>query len=243
MPEHERRIVVRRVDNARLVDRAAGAGRARLNDGTPSTRVSDSSAVRRSLFASRMPKNTVVKSSEMRGARSEATRIPAGKSECCAGSKTIFFGVGSVRAREAQNREQRVARKRVDLSAKHGDRQSAVDPREAAIERAIRIDRANDVRAKVAKLHAVPDLIARVDRVCETFARIVEAEFRDVANVDRVARRQAVENEVSPIHSTGRRSRAAAPHLDPPRPLPARHSSALPARGSSASRCTSACRR
>jgi hypothetical protein len=59
----------------------------------------------------------------------------------------------------------------------------AVAPHELTIERAVGIDRADDVGAHVAQLNAVPDLVARVDRVREPLPGVVEVEVRDVADV------------------------------------------------------------
>lgn len=53
------------------------------------------------FFPSLMPKNTVALFSPSRGARSLATRIPAGKSVRRVGSNTAFFGVaGPMAVRE-----------------------------------------------------------------------------------------------------------------------------------------------
>ncbi len=75
---------------------------------------------------------------------------------------------------------------RVELAAKHDERLVRVRPHEAAIERVIGVDRAHDVRLHVAQLDAVADLIARVDRIRELIAVVVEPELGDVADVHRV---------------------------------------------------------
>ena len=137
VPEHERRILVRRSIDARLVDRAARAGRARLNDRLPAARVSDVAAVRRSLL-------------RFADAEEHRREIVGDARRALGGDFHSRRKIGVLRrieddllrrrkrqAREAHDREQRVARERVHLAAKHGERQSAVGPREAS-------DRARD---------------------------------------------------------------------------------------------------
>ena len=84
-------------------------------------------------------------------------------------------------------------------AAQHGERVDAVRPGEMPVERAIGVDRADNVSAHVAELHAVADLVVRVDRVGEPLARMVEAEVGHVADVHHVAGCELVEDEIAAL--------------------------------------------
>jgi hypothetical protein len=59
-------------------------------------------------------------------------------------------------------------------------------------------------------LDSVSDLVARVDRVRQPIARIVEAELRDVADVDGFTARETIQNEIRSLGPAIRGSSSAA---------------------------------
>src|SRR5437868_1794764 len=221
MPEHERRIVIVLL-NARLVACAAFTGRTGLDDGWPLPRVvSVGHDVRRYLR---------LRFTNAEEHRAEIICYPRRSISAHPQTGGKVRATGSVeddlllcRAADAGKRDDaihRVLGRRVWLAAQNGKRGSAVRPRETAIQRLIAVEGAHDVGTQIAQLHAISDLVARIDGVCQKIARLVEREIADVSDVDHAARRERDDKKVRAFDAARRRRRSA------PRPT------------SPASRCT-----
>ncbi len=105
---------------------------------------------------------------------------------------------------EGDDRVDGVTRGRIDAAAEHGERVEAVRPNEVPIQRPIRVDGTHDIGLHVAQLNAVADGVARVDRVRQPIAAVVEAELGDVADVHRFAVGEVVEQEIRALGAAGR---------------------------------------
>ncbi len=201
VPENERRILLRRIVDARLVDRAAHPRSAGLDHRAPAPgeqpirrllRFVNSEIDRRQVFGE--PRRTIHRDRHVFRELGVCRRVE--------------HGLLRSRRRNAGERDDRVDRVtsgRIDAAAEHGERVEAVRPDEVPIQRPIRVDGTHDVGLHVAQLNAVADRVARVDRVRQPIAAVVKSELGDVADVHRLAVGEVVEQQIRALGTAGRR--------------------------------------
>ena len=94
-----------------------------------------------------------------------------------------------------------VDRRAVDRALEIREGGKAVGPRQAAVQRLAGVDRFHGTTREITQLHAVAQLVARVDGVAEPAAFVVEREVAHVAHVEAGVGAQLVQQQVGAFHA------------------------------------------